>query len=114
MSTSVMQWYSTSASARKVAAVSCAIRVIVSGSALCTSRLKLRMVPSSTASPETMFQRVPEWKLPTVTTSGSTGENSRLTIVCRFITSALPATTASTPVFGIAPWQALPLMVILN
>ena len=46
------------------------------------SLLKMRTVPSSTASPEMMLNRAPEWSVPTVTTMGSSGLNSRLDIVC--------------------------------
>ena len=46
--------------------------------------------------------------VPTVTTTGSSGLNSRLDIVCRFMTMAAAATVASTPLFGSAPWQVTP------
>ena len=69
---------------------------------------------SSTASPEMMLKRAPEWSVPTVTTMGSSGLNSRLEMVCSASTMAEAATVASMPSSGSAPWLALPVTVSLK
>ena len=60
------------------------------------------------------MKRVPEFKVPTVTTRGVKGEVSLLTIVCKFITKAAAQTVASVQASGVAPCPALPIIFILN
>ena len=51
---------------------------------------------------------VPPWIEPTVTTAGSIGLTSRLTIVWRSRTRSAARTIGSTVFCGIAPWPPLP------
>ena len=59
-----------------------------------------------------MFDFVPPWKLPTVTTAVSVGATSRETMVCSRPTMAAPSTIGSTPRFGMEPWVPAPWTVI--
>ena len=55
---------------------------------------------------------VPPWIEPTVTTAGSIGFISRLTIVCRSRTSLAAITIGSIVLSGLAPCPPRPFMVM--
>jgi hypothetical protein len=59
-----------------------------------------------------MFDALPPWMLPTVTTAGSTGLFSRDTMVCRPSTMRAAITTGSIALCGNAPWPPLPYTVM--
>ena len=59
-----------------------------------------------------MLCLVPPWIEPTVTTAGSPGSISRLTIVCRSTTTRAASTIGSIVRCGQAPWPPLPRIVI--
>ena len=80
-----------------------------SGTRAWTSGSNVRTVPSSQALPAMTFRAVPPWNCPTVTTTGSNGDTCRLTTVCSCSTMAAPATTASAPRWGSAPWAEVPV-----
>lgn len=89
--------YSNSASALYASAVDFDIRSKIVGIYFLSSGLNNLIVPSRTASLAITLNLVPEFKTPTLTTSGSKGLTSLLTMDCRFITNAELASTASTP-----------------
>ncbi len=85
-----------------------------SGTSARSSGDHVRTVPVSHARPAMMFRASPPWNSPTVTTTGSNGETSRLTSTCSDITSSAPTTTASTPLCGIDPCALTPSMSTRN
>lgn len=58
-----------------------------------------------------MFDFVPAFRAPTVTTPKVPGLSSRATIVCRRSTIALATTTGSCAEWGIEPWAPRPWIV---
>jgi len=76
-----------------------------------TSGLYVRTVSSSFTSSGMMLRFVPPWIAPTVTTAGSSGEFSRLTIVCSASTISEARTTGSFVDCGDAPWPPIPRTV---
>ena len=56
-----------------------------------------------------MFRLVPEWKEPTVITTGSKMSNCRVTIVCRAMTISQATGIGSRPRCGIDPWVPAPI-----
>ena len=80
-----------------------------------TSSSNARIVPSSSTSSGTMFERLPPVKRPTVTTAGaSVMFTVRLMIVCSAITICDPTTIGSMPPHGTAPCVCRPLTLIMN
>ena len=61
-----------------------------------------------------MLRASPPWNSPTVTTTGSNGDTSRLTSTCSPLTISAPTTTASTPLCGIEPCAETPSMSMWN
>ena len=59
-----------------------------------------------------MLKRVPAWKVPMVTTTGSSGSIRLLSMLCRAITICEPMTMGSIPRCGSAPWLCFPVIEI--
>ncbi len=58
------------------------------------------------------LNELPPWMDPTVTTAGSNGEVSRLTMVCRASTIWEASTMGSFALWGTAPWPPTPRTVM--
>ena len=84
-----------------LAAAASALRRIASCSCWRTCGDRLRSVSCSRHSSEMMLCFVPAWIEPTVTTAGSVGFTSRLTIVCKSSTSLAAMTMGSMVVSGL-------------
>ena len=69
--------------------------------------LIVRAVPSKSARSGMTLVAVPAWMIPTVTTAGSVGSRSRLTICWRLTTASHAATIGSTPRWGNAAMATL-------
>ena len=76
------------------------------------SVLVVRTVSCSFTSFGMMLCFVPPWIEPTVTTHGSSGFTSRLTIVCRSRMIRAASTIGSTVRCGAAPWPPLPFTMM--
>ncbi len=90
------------------------MRSIRSGIVRRTSASKQRTVPFIFASSGMTLNVVPLVNWATVTTAGSLGATSRLTIVCSAVTTYAPAAIGSTANCGIAPCPPWPRTVRSN
>ena len=72
---------------------------------------KARVVSSSLTSSGMMLRLVPPWMSPTVTTEGSRGSSSRLTMVWIWVMKRAARVTGSRPRSGREPWPPMPRMV---
>ncbi len=79
------------------------MRSIEARTRLRTSGLYVRTVMSNFTSSGMMLRLVPPWNEPTVTTAGSSGESSRLTMVCNASTNWDARTIGSLVDCGAAP-----------